>query len=55
MDENHDWPCFYSVLCERGPGLLIGVDDIVRDYIIRDTAIKSDSYWSESLQDALSE
>ena len=48
----YNWPRFYSALCQRGPTLLLGVDEDTRE-IIQMSASSTDLFWSEGLQELL--
>jgi hypothetical protein len=51
--ENYDWSCFYGMLCNLGPYLLIGIDDDTCE-MIQEFASSTDMFWSDGLQDLLS-
>jgi len=53
VSESYEWSGFYGALCARGPRLLEGIDDEIRD-IIALTA-ETDSFWSDGLQSALAD
>ena len=53
MPKSYDWSSFYETLCQRGPDLLLGIGDDVRE-IIAITAETTDTFWSEGMQEQLS-
>jgi hypothetical protein len=48
----YNWPRFYRALCQRGPTLLLGVDEDTRE-IIQMSASSTDLFWSEGLEELL--
>jgi len=48
----YNWPRFYSVLCQQGPTLLLGVDEDLNE-IIQMSASTTDLFWSEGLEELL--
>lgn len=54
MTESYDWSSFYNKLCNRGPNLLLGIDDDVRE-MIEEFASSTDMFWSDGMQELLAE
>lgn len=54
-EEKYNWPRFYTLLGEKGPDLLIGVEKNVIDTFIRDHSRETDEFCSYDVELALSE
>jgi hypothetical protein len=48
----YNWPRFYKALSQKGPTLLLGVDEDLRG-IIQMSAEDTDMFWSEGLEENL--
>ncbi len=45
----YNWARFYRTLCQRGPSLLLGMDEDLNE-IIQISASTTDMFWSEGLE-----
>jgi hypothetical protein len=54
MIETYNWSNFYNALCKLGPQLLLGIDNSTLE-MIEEVALSTDMFWSDGLQEILTE